>query len=669
MFKLVIQDDEGKTTVVPLIRDEITIGRKEGNTIRLTERNVSRRHARIVRMNGTVAIEDLGSYNGVRVNGTRIAQRTALTISDRVQIGDYLIELKAEGAEVGPADDGKTQPIERIDPALLAARGGLPTPIMVGSPHATMVALADTDPNQQAARIAQAGGPAMAVASMAAPSGFARLVILSSNFAGQDFELTKPQMVIGRTDDNDVVINHRSISRNHAKVVREPDTGRYTISDLASSNGVRVNGEEYGKVELRRGDMVDLGHVRMRFVEPGEDFLFGRDAQAVDVPTGGGKKGLIIALVGLLVVGGIVVAVMAGGGSKDSGTTSGTDSASGSNPASGSAGGTAATNNGGGTGTATPAIVADAAQGSAATTGSGGSGTGTGSDLGSGTGTASGTGTGTGTGSSVANDAAVKKLEECSALKDKEDWTGLAACAGDLAKLDPTSGGAKDFADLAKKEVSSSLVFDDLKSAMGKRDYPQVKTYCDKLPDDSVYKDKAHELCDKAKSDFITEMTTRAKQLAGQHKCKDIAKLGQQAGKTWPEAKDAVDGVSCTEAAANPPGGGHPVNPPGGGSGSDKNPPGGGSGTASAPSGDPAQLIDDARAAAKNSQWGKALRLCEEALRTDRGNADAVMVCALASCNLKNTAKAKMYIGKLTSSRQGMARQSCLRNGIDPGGQ
>ncbi len=39
MVKLIIEDDEGKTTVVPLIRDEITIGRKEGNTIRLTERN------------------------------------------------------------------------------------------------------------------------------------------------------------------------------------------------------------------------------------------------------------------------------------------------------------------------------------------------------------------------------------------------------------------------------------------------------------------------------------------------------------------------------------------------------------------------------------------------------------------------------------------------------
>jgi pSer/pThr/pTyr-binding forkhead associated (FHA) protein len=670
MFKLVIQDDEGKTTVVPLIRDEITIGRKEGNTIRLTERNVSRRHARIVRMNGTVAIEDLGSYNGVRVNGTRIAQRTALTISDRVQIGDYLIELKAEGAEVGPTDDGKTQPIERLDPAMLAARGGsgVATPVMVGSPHATMVALADTDPNQQAARIAAAAGmpQPMAVAAVPAPSGFARLVILSSNFAGQEFELTKPQMIIGRTDDNDIVVNHRSISRNHAKIVREADTGRYTISDLASSNGVRVNGEEYGKVELRRGDTIDLGHVRMRFVEPGEDFLFGRDAQAVDVPTGGSKKGLIIALVGLVAVGGIVVAVMAGGGSK--GSSAGSDVASAS-------GGTGA-----GTGTGTASAVApgpaDAAQPmvAAADAMESGSATGTGGgsqvavvEPGSGSGTASGAGTGT---EPPANDAAAKKLEECKGLRDKDDWTGLAACASDLAKLDPNSADAKDLGDLAKKEVASSLVFDDLKSAMGKKDFGSVKQYCDKLPDDSVYKDKARALCDKAKDDFIAEMTARAHALANAHKCKDIAKLAQQAGKLWPEAKDAVDGVNCTEPVAqNPPGGGS-HNPPGGGSASDK-PPGGGSSSATPPSGggNPAQLIDDARAAAKNSQWGKALRLCEEALQADRGNADAVMVCALASCNLKNTAKAKNYIGRLNPSRQGMARQSCLRNGIDPGGQ
>ena len=36
MLKLVIADDEGKQTVVPMVREEITIGRMEGNTIRLT---------------------------------------------------------------------------------------------------------------------------------------------------------------------------------------------------------------------------------------------------------------------------------------------------------------------------------------------------------------------------------------------------------------------------------------------------------------------------------------------------------------------------------------------------------------------------------------------------------------------------------------------------------
>src|ERR1043166_1627313 len=133
MFKLVIQDDEGKTTVVPLIRDEITIGRKEGNTIRLTERNVSRRHARILRNNGEVHIEDLGSYNGIRVNNARIAERVSLRVSDQVQIGDYKLYLKAEGA-LDQVDDSRTTPIERVDSAaptdaMAAVVPGTPTPV------------------------------------------------------------------------------------------------------------------------------------------------------------------------------------------------------------------------------------------------------------------------------------------------------------------------------------------------------------------------------------------------------------------------------------------------------------------------------------------------------------------------------------------------------------
>src|SRR5438128_6058850 len=95
-MKLIIEDDEGRKTVVPLIRDEITIGRKEGNTIRLTERNVSRRHARLLKQNGAVLIEDVSSYNGVKLNGARINSRTAVNEGDQVLIGDYRLSVRLD---------------------------------------------------------------------------------------------------------------------------------------------------------------------------------------------------------------------------------------------------------------------------------------------------------------------------------------------------------------------------------------------------------------------------------------------------------------------------------------------------------------------------------------------------------------------------------------------
>src|SRR5260370_31159621 len=120
MYKLIIEDDEGKTTVVPLIRDEITIGRKEGDTIRLTERNVSRRHAKLLKQNGTVFIEDLTSYNGIKVNGDRIAGRAPVNEGDRIQIGDYQLALKLDKGQTTAAA-APTAPHQQVSPAAPAA--------------------------------------------------------------------------------------------------------------------------------------------------------------------------------------------------------------------------------------------------------------------------------------------------------------------------------------------------------------------------------------------------------------------------------------------------------------------------------------------------------------------------------------------------------------------
>jgi len=156
VFKLTIEDEEGKTTVVPLARDEMSIGRLEGNTIRLTERNVSRRHARLVRQNGALYIEDLASFTGVRVNGAKIATPTPLREGDEVQIGDYRLALKGERATASPGDraaigDRATMPVM---PAVTA-----PTATVGGSVAAMSAVPADIAP-VDTAPLASGAGPA-----------------------------------------------------------------------------------------------------------------------------------------------------------------------------------------------------------------------------------------------------------------------------------------------------------------------------------------------------------------------------------------------------------------------------------------------------------------------------------------------------------------------------
>jgi pSer/pThr/pTyr-binding forkhead associated (FHA) protein len=102
LVKLHIKDDAGKTTTVPMARDEITIGRKDGNTIRLTEKNVSRTHARLIKKGEEVHVEDLSRY-GTRVNGERIQQIRRVGAGDTIQIGDYTLTLEGLKAVEPPA--------------------------------------------------------------------------------------------------------------------------------------------------------------------------------------------------------------------------------------------------------------------------------------------------------------------------------------------------------------------------------------------------------------------------------------------------------------------------------------------------------------------------------------------------------------------------------------
>ncbi len=124
-MKLVIEDEAGTRSIVPFVGDTIVVGRStEGVTFRLADRNVSRRHARFVRQNGTVFVEDLGSLTGTRVNGERITGRRKLRAGDLVQIGDYDLALLTEGVQVGP---GAPPPLPRAQPDAVTVRLETPT--------------------------------------------------------------------------------------------------------------------------------------------------------------------------------------------------------------------------------------------------------------------------------------------------------------------------------------------------------------------------------------------------------------------------------------------------------------------------------------------------------------------------------------------------------------
>jgi predicted component of type VI protein secretion system len=101
-MKLVIEDEAGTRSVVPL-EDAIVVGRAtEDVTFRLADRNVSRRHARFLRQSGMIFVEDLGSLNGTRVNGERITGKRRLRDGDLIQIGDYDLAILEEGASIAP---------------------------------------------------------------------------------------------------------------------------------------------------------------------------------------------------------------------------------------------------------------------------------------------------------------------------------------------------------------------------------------------------------------------------------------------------------------------------------------------------------------------------------------------------------------------------------------
>ena len=91
------------------------------------------------------------------------------------------------------------------------------------------------------------------------------LVVSNAGLAGAEHELVGDETLIGRNPTTDVTLLDESASREHAIVVRDEETGSYTIEDLQSTNGTKVNGKRVRSATLSDGDEIQVGHTRLRF--------------------------------------------------------------------------------------------------------------------------------------------------------------------------------------------------------------------------------------------------------------------------------------------------------------------------------------------------------------------------------------------------------------------
>lgn len=214
-----------KAQVVVLDDDLITMGRDQTCQVVLAQQAVSRSHARISRDGSLFFVEDLGSSYGTLINGTKLprGEKRLLRNGDTIAIAqfDVVFDRVADAA-----DDGKG------DTNFLSRK--VVKEVMKGL---------TTNREQPYFRV------------MNGPREGKRIVIHEAQ-----------EYVFGRDEAANIVLKDDLVSRRHAKVRR--DLSGTHVEDLGSRNGIKVNGKKTRRASLRDRDEVEIGGVRLLFIDP-----------------------------------------------------------------------------------------------------------------------------------------------------------------------------------------------------------------------------------------------------------------------------------------------------------------------------------------------------------------------------------------------------------------
>src|SRR5258706_16315360 len=129
MFTIIISEKGGAERRESFDKNEINVGRVQGNDLMLPKGNVSKHHARLLYRDGRFIVTDLKSTNGTYVNGRKIAQATIVREGDKIYIGDFVLKLDTGAASSSSPSAGDQQEYRPApEPPRMQAGPGPPTP-------------------------------------------------------------------------------------------------------------------------------------------------------------------------------------------------------------------------------------------------------------------------------------------------------------------------------------------------------------------------------------------------------------------------------------------------------------------------------------------------------------------------------------------------------------
>jgi pSer/pThr/pTyr-binding forkhead associated (FHA) protein len=216
----------------------VTLGRDPSCQVVLAQQAVSRNHARISKEGTLFFIEDLGSSYGTQVNREKLpkGEKRLLRSGDIIAIANF--DVTFDTVSIAAEDDGASKTMFVSRRAVKDVMKGL------------------------------GGGEQPYFRIMSGPTEGERIELLEAS-----------EIVFGRDPTADVVLNDDLVSRRHAKVRR--DWSGAHVEDLGSRNGIKVNKKRAKKVTLKDRDEVEIGALRLLYIDPNEV----REAQDLEPPS------------------------------------------------------------------------------------------------------------------------------------------------------------------------------------------------------------------------------------------------------------------------------------------------------------------------------------------------------------------------------------------------